>query len=31
MLELMERYGGGLEMHRTRKEALREAFGRIGV
>lgn len=29
MLELMERYGGGLEIHRTRKDALREAFERI--
>lgn len=31
MLDMMERYGGGLEMHRTRKVALREAFGRIAV
>jgi hypothetical protein len=31
MLELMERYGHGLEMHRTRKDALREAFEKIGV
>ena len=31
MLELMERYGHGLEMHRTRKDALREAFEKIGM
>jgi hypothetical protein len=31
MLELMERYGHGLEMHRTRKDALREAIERIVV
>lgn len=31
MLEIMEHYGGGLEMHRTRKNALREAFERIAV
>lgn len=31
MLQIMERYGGGLEMHRTRKEALREALERIMV
>ncbi|KAM0724291.1 hypothetical protein Q7P37_000173 [Cladosporium fusiforme] len=31
MLEMMEHYGGGLEMHRTRKNALREAFERIVV
>jgi hypothetical protein len=31
MLELMERYGHGLEMHRTRKDALREAIDRIVV
>lgn len=31
MLELMERYGGNVEMHRERKEVLNEAFGRIGV
>lgn len=31
MLEIMERYGGGLEMHQTRKEVLVEAFGKIVV
>jgi hypothetical protein len=31
MLELMERYGGNLEMHRERKEVLSEAFARIVV
>jgi hypothetical protein len=31
MLEIMERYGGGLDMHRTKKDALREALGRIAV
>ncbi|EME86404.1 uncharacterized protein MYCFIDRAFT_131283 [Pseudocercospora fijiensis CIRAD86] len=31
MLEIMERYGGNLEMHTTRKEVLREAFERIVV
>jgi hypothetical protein len=31
MLEIMERYGGGMEMHRTKKEALREALGRIAL
>lgn len=31
MLELMERYGGNLEMHRERKEVLSEAFARIAV
>ena len=31
MLEIMERYGGGMEMHRTKKEALREALERIAV
>lgn len=29
MLELMERYGAGLDMHRARMEALREAFEKI--
>ncbi|KAK6434254.1 hypothetical protein LTR95_009562 [Oleoguttula sp. CCFEE 5521] len=31
MLGIMERYGGDLEMHRTRKEVLREAFEGILV
>ncbi|KAK5174915.1 uncharacterized protein LTR77_000051 [Saxophila tyrrhenica] len=31
MLELMERYGGNLEMHRERKEVLSAAFERIVV
>ena len=31
MLEIMERYGGDLEMHKTRKEVLKEAFERIVV
>jgi hypothetical protein len=31
MLEIMERYGGSLEMHKTRKEVLQEAFSRILV
>ena len=31
MLEIMELYGGRLEMHGTRKEVLKEAFERIGV
>jgi hypothetical protein len=31
MLEIMERYGGGMEMHRTKKDALREALERIAV
>lgn len=31
MLEIMERYGGSLEMHKTRKEVLIEAFDRIVV
>lgn len=29
MLEIMERYGGNLEMHTNRKEVLREAYERI--
>jgi hypothetical protein len=31
MLEIMERYGGGMEMHRTKKDALRGALERIAV
>ncbi|TKA57279.1 hypothetical protein B0A55_11099 [Friedmanniomyces simplex] len=34
MLEIMDRnfrYGGSLEMHRTRKEVLKEAFERIAI
>lgn len=31
MLEIMERYGGSLEMHKTRKEVLLEAFEQIVV
>ena len=31
MLRIMERYGGSLEMHKTRKEVLVEAFERIVV
>lgn len=31
MLGIMERYGGTLEMHKTRKEVLQEAFHRIVV
>ncbi|KAK3699720.1 hypothetical protein LTR37_016325 [Vermiconidia calcicola] len=31
MLEVMERYGGALEMHNERKEVLREAFQRIAI
>nr|POF12652.1 putative transcriptional regulatory protein [Quercus suber] len=31
MMEIMERYGGNLEMHKTRKEVLHEAFENIAV
>ena len=31
MLGIMERYGGSLEMYKTRKEVLVEAFERIVV
>jgi hypothetical protein len=31
MLELMERYGGNVEMHRERKEVLSEAFAKIAA
>lgn len=31
MLELMDRYSGSLEVHKTRKEVLQEAFDRIAV
>lgn len=31
MLGIMERYGGSLEMHKTRKDVLKEAFERIVV
>ena len=31
MLEIMGRYGGSVEMHKTRQGVLREAFERIGV
>ena len=31
MLEIMERYSGSLEVHKTRKEVLQEAFERIVV
>lgn len=31
MVEIMGRYGGSLEMHKTRKEVLQEAFARIVV
>lgn len=31
MLEIMERYSGSLEVHKTRKEVLQEAFARIVV
>ncbi|KAK6389201.1 hypothetical protein LTR65_006964 [Meristemomyces frigidus] len=29
MMEIMDRYGGSLEMHKTRKDVLQEAFARI--
>jgi len=31
MMEIMERYGGALAMHRARKDVLQEAFERISV
>lgn len=31
MLEIMDRYTGSLEVHKTRKEVLQEAFARIVV
>lgn len=31
MLEIMERYGGNVEMHQTRKNVLHEAYMRIVV
>lgn len=31
MLEIMDRYGGSLEMHKERKDVLQEAFARIVV
>ena len=31
MLAIMERYGGSVEMHRTRKEVLQEAFSKVAV
>ena len=31
MMEIMDRYGGSLEMHKTRKDVLQDAFARIVV
>lgn len=31
MLEIMEQYGGSVEMHRTRRDALAEAYERIVI
>ena len=31
MMKIMDRYGGSLEMHKTRKDVLQDAFARIVV